>query len=525
MPGRKSFRVRVRLAAGCAAVLLLAAKWASAETLGFTGDTTRGGNWARPEIDFFQFNFFDQVPVSGWLAPTTSGFIFQTFNFRVRGGGPYTISSTPITHPGTVLYLYRAPFNPAAGLANGIVQNEQEDTFTIPGANRIDANLAANTNYVVVVTGCVCGTAGSYFLSIVGNGEIVLSDAEIGTGTQSSTIVLARSFLGALQQQLGAAQDGRNGAEAGNRVQLAELFDAAARGGSPDAGEARSWARWLGRHKVALWLSGFGGTTRLKGESATGSSTLSANHYGGAAGADMEAAPRLVAGISFAVGGAKNRIEALGAESEQRSYQVALYASWREGPWRVDASFGGGFDRFETTRGFEGMTKAKAYFDGSHILGAAELQRRFEAGPVAAAPYAGVQWTTLFQGGYTEDAAEGSGLVPLAVESRASSAVRSLLGLRLEAKGALAGGRIALGAHAAWAHEFARERMVRASIVGSPGFVSRVDGARLPAESAVLGASLSWALAEALTLRLGYEGQVGARFAMHTASLSLRLGL
>jgi hypothetical protein len=147
-----------------AILFLLVAGTVQASTITLTGDTTGDPTWNRPGAgtppNFLSSNA-TAVPEESWA-------------FSVDSSGLYVMEIVQFpaaTNPSfdTFLLLYQSSFNPASPLTNVL---KGVDDGGNGSWSRLDYNLAAGTQYYLVVTGYYNDNYGPYSVSLSGPGNI-----------------------------------------------------------------------------------------------------------------------------------------------------------------------------------------------------------------------------------------------------------------------------------------------------------------------------------------------------------------
>lgn len=123
-----------------------------------TGDTTGAAVYHRPVED-----------LSGLSAIGTE-VTYNQFRFTVSAAGVYTFLTTATFD--SLVFLYSPSFDPSASLTNALIGNDDLFGTTTSG---FAANLAADTPYVLVITGFEGFEYGKYSTTIGGPGVVGVS--------------------------------------------------------------------------------------------------------------------------------------------------------------------------------------------------------------------------------------------------------------------------------------------------------------------------------------------------------------
>jgi uncharacterized protein with beta-barrel porin domain len=247
----------------------------------------------------------------------------------------------------------------------------------------------------------------------------------------------------------------------------------------------------------SMWASGYGGSARVSGDSATGSHDTTSRVYGVSAGATWRASANTQLG--FALGGAGSSFgiaEGFGS-GKADSFNAAIYARHAFGPAYVAAALGYSWQDASADRAVSaaGTTEVlHASFHPQALTARLEAGRRYALAAFGVTPYAGLQTTTLFMPSYAETATSGSNQFALNYASRSVTATRGEFGARWDKAYDVQGGIFTLKARAAWAHDWNTDRLATVTFQQLPGATFTVSGARPSANAALfsLGGEMNW---------------------------------
>ena len=209
--------------------------------------------------------------------------------------------------------------------------------------------------------------------------------------------------------------------------------------------------------------------------------------------------------------------------------QAGLYGGFVQGPVYVDALAAYAYNANQMWRpiNIPGLQPRTAYGQAgaNQFLGQLEAGYRFDFGGAPGyfvTPFALLQGSTATQNGFTETGAQS---LNLNVTQQTSGSLRSILGAQLGA--AMDMGlrdRIAAQLRLGWSHEYAdTARPVTASFVGAPAVPFTVFGAAPTRDGAVVGFSVSTAIAEAMGVYVRYEGTIAGQDSSHALTAGLRM--
>ncbi|WP_332696431.1 autotransporter domain-containing protein [Bosea sp. (in: a-proteobacteria)] len=280
--------------------------------------------------------------------------------------------------------------------------------------------------------------------------------------------------------------------------------------------------------RYSVWGSVFGATGHVDGSAGVGSARRDSDHAGVAVGADWRFDPN--AAIGFAVSSAKaNASLASGRGSaEADAFQAGLYGMARAGAFSFGASAAYSWLDVEARRtvpvlGFQPLS-AKY---GAHGFGV-RAEAAWEAlrfGGMTLSPTTAIQAQSIRTDAFRETAAPGAaaGVAALAVNGRTSNAVRTELGLRLDADFRAGATYLTAFGSVAWAHYLERDMTMSASIAALPAASFVVEGARRDRDAALVGLGLDIRLTPAVSITARADGAFSANSGEIGGSAALRV--
>ena len=137
-------------------------------------------------------------------------------------------------------------------------------------------------------------------------------------------------------------------------------------------------------------------------------------------------------------------------------------------------------------------------------------------------PFALLQGSVATQNGLTETGAQS---LNLSVAQQSTSSLRTIFGAQLGASMDVGlRDRIAAQLRFGWSHEYSdTARPVTASFAGAPSVPFTVFGAAPTRDGAVVGFSVSTAVAEAMGVYVRYEGTIAGQDSSHAQTAGLRM--
>ncbi|MBR0774520.1 autotransporter domain-containing protein [Bradyrhizobium diazoefficiens] len=440
----------------------------------------------------------------------TSGTVQKQYTILTSAGGlggttfnPAVVSNMP-TISATLSYG-----------ANDVVLNTNIN-FTPPGGN-----LTGNQQNVANTLTNFFNTTGSIpvaFAALTPTG-LTIASGELGTGIIQSAINADGQFLNVM---LDPAVSGRSGgfAKSGSVAQFAESDDTAAAYASMRPANAREREAHAMATKAPLlaaqpanrwsvWAAGYGGSAAVGGNALVGSQDLTARVWGGAAGADYRVSADTLVGFALGGGGLNYSLaNAMGAGSADM-FQAGLYGRHNFGPAYVAAALAYGWHDVTTNRTVApgGFDQLQGRFKADTFSARFEGGYRFATPLVGITPYAAAQVTNFNLPNYSEVSLNGGGLFALNYAAQSLTDTRSELGLRTDRSYAMQDGVLTLRGRAAWVHDYNPSRAVTALFQTLPGASFVVNGARVDADSALVGGSAEMKWLSGFSIAASFDGE------------------
>ena len=316
-------------------------------------------------------------------------------------------------------------------------------------------------------------------------------------------------FMNSVGQQMALA---RGAAAAGQRVALAEACDVASCDGP---------GPW------SAWLSAIGGLGSVQGN--RNASTFTYNAGGAAAGLDYRFDPRFLVGLSVGYTHGTQWTNGFMGQGWSDTVSVAAYGSFTQGGFYVDALAGYARSTNQLQRQIVFPNLQPRTANGSaganQFLGQAEAGYRiglYAPAQASLTPFVRVGVQSVTQNAFSES---GANSLSLNVAQQGTNSLRSTIGAELAGELPLGSERkLALALRLGWLHEYDdTSRPISAAFAGAPGNGFTVYGATPARDSAVLGFQASTSIAEATSVYLRYDGEVGGGTDNHAINLGLRV--
>ncbi|HTV30110.1 MAG TPA: autotransporter outer membrane beta-barrel domain-containing protein [Xanthobacteraceae bacterium] len=257
------------------------------------------------------------------------------------------------------------------------------------------------------------------------------------------------------------------------------------------------------------WGSGFGASSKTDGNASVGSNNVTAANYGFAGGMDYHYTPDSLVGFALAGAGTNwNLAQGLGG-GRSDAFQAGVYTKSYYGPAYVAGALAFANNWFTTDRSALG-DELHASFIGQSYGGRFESGYRFglpaSGSVIGATPYAAIQTQWFHTPTYGETDLAGGGL-GLTYNSMTANDTRSELGARFDDLTALNGMPLILRTRLAWAHDWVTNPALNAVFESLPGSSFIVNGAKQPADSALVSTGAELHMTARWSLAAKFDGE------------------
>ena len=440
---------------------------------------------------------FTILQAGGGLGGTFSGFIDPGFS----GTFTYTPSDALLTLTAAKL-----------GAGGGLNANQQNVATAINNFFNSGGTLTPNFAPVFGLTG---GNLGNALSQISGE---VAADAEHGA-FNIMTEFLNLMLDPFVEGRLGSGGSGVGGGQAIGFVPDepaslppdVALAYAAILKAPPSAPFEQRWT---------TWGTAYGGANLTNGNSAVGSSNVSAQTYGFAAGMDYHYSPDTTFGFALGGGGTDWGL-ATGGTGRSDAFQTGVYGITRSGPAYLAAALAFANHWMTTNRVALG-DQLTANFDAQSYGARLEGGYRYAVLPtLGVTPYAALQAQDFHTPSYSETDLTGGGF-GLSYAAMNATDVRTELGSRFDAPTLITGMPLILRARLAWVHDFVSDPALSAAFESLPGTNFIVNGAPIPQNSALTSAGAEFFLNSRLTLLIKFDGEFAPGSQTYAGSGTLR---
>ncbi|HEX4409313.1 MAG TPA: autotransporter domain-containing protein [Xanthobacteraceae bacterium] len=441
------------------------------------------------------------VPGGGTVELAPSGplgthYSASTFSILTYGGTLTGIFNPTVAYVGAVQLSTSPTISYIADNVDLSYGNAYLDLPTPPGANQNQQNVINGINNGILAGDTV--PAGFQQLTNLSGAALLDAyshlDGESNTGASTSTFQLFNAFFNLLSD-MALGTGGGSGASPGNGAtgfaepddafppELALAYNRVLKKNTAQQSSPRSFDQ----HWTA-WGSAYGGGASYNGNAAIGSNNLTASDFGFAGGMDYHAAPDLKLGFALAGGGTNWSLAQNLGTGRSDALQIAGYGIKHFGPlyFTAMAAFGNSWITTNRIAAFGDQLRAK--FDGQSYGLRGESGYRFAVTPASGiTPYAAIQTQWFHAPGYSETDLSGGGF-GLAFNAQTSNDTRSELGARADDLMTINDMPLILRARVAWAHDWVSNTALGAVFQTLPGAAFTVNGAAVPADSALVSA-------------------------------------
>ncbi len=270
-----------------------------------------------------------------------------------------------------------------------------------------------------------------------------------------------------------------------------------------------------------VWGTGFGGSGTANGDPVIGSNNVTASTYGFAAGVDYHVNPDTVLGFALAGAGTNwNLAQGLGT-GRSDAFQAGAYGTRYFGPVYIGAALAFTNNWFTTNRTALG-DELTANFQGQSFGARLEGGYRYAVAPTAGVtPYAAIQAQSFHTPSYSETDLTAGGF-GLTYNAMSATDTRSELGARFDALTAWGAMPVQLRARIAWAHDWVSNPALDAAFQALPGASFVVNGAAVPANSALTSVGAELHLTPRWTLLGKFDGEFASAAQIYAGSGTLR---
>ncbi len=364
------------------------------------------------------------------------------------------------------------------------------------------------------------GSIPAAFFRLSRNG-LTQIDGEAATGGERGAFQLMTDFLASMLDPT-AGGGGANGGSAPGFAEEPQRLP-------PDV--AQAYASVLKAPAAAsfdqrwrAWGAGFGGGSQTNGNSAVGSSNVTASVYGYAAGMDYRVAPDTLLGFALAGGGTSwSLAQGLGT-GRSDAFQAGLYGKSNFGPAYVSGALAFANHWFTTNRIALG-DQLTANFTGQSYAARGEAGYRYGlpiTGVIAGiTPYAALQVQGFHTPGSSETDLSGGGF-GLNYAATNATDTRSELGARFDNLQIVAGMPLVLRGRLAWAHDWVGNPSLGAVFESLPGASFVVSGAPIQKNSALTSAGAELKINTNWSLAARFDGEFASGSQTYAGTGTLR---
>ena len=372
------------------------------------------------------------------------------------------------------------------------------------------------------------GTLPPNFVTIFGLSGGNLTNAlaqlsgESSTAAEQASFSMMSSFLGAMVDPSAQGRSGGGGTAAAFAPEQEAAFPpdialayASVMKPKPQPQPALFQQRWT------AWGSSFGGYNKTDGDTAAGTNTVTARAFGFAGGLDYHFTPDTVAGFALAGSGSNWSLAQNLGSGRSDSFQGGLYATTRFGPAYISGAVGITNHWVTTDRVAPLGDQLTARFNAQSYGGRVEGGYRYGMTMIGVTPYAAVQTQLFRTPHYSETDVTGGGF-GLSYAAMTATDTRSELGTRFDNVQVVGGMPLTLRARIAWAHDWVSNPALSATFQALPGANFVVNGAGVPANSALTSAGAELRLSPNWSVLASFDGEFANTSQTYTGTGTIR---
>jgi outer membrane autotransporter protein len=400
--------------------------------------------------------------------------------------------------------------NAALGIGSGLSGNQQNVANSLN--NFFNSGGTLTPNFVTIF-----GLSGGNL-----NTALAQLSGESSTATEQASFTMMSSFLGVM---VDPSVDGRGGTGGGTAAAFAPEQEASF---PPDI--ALAYASVLTKAPPApsdfaqrwtAWGSSFGGTNKTDGNAAAGTNTVTAQAFGFAGGLDYHVTPGSIIGFALAGSGSNWATAQNLGTGRSDSFQFGVYGTTRSGPVYLSASAGIANHWFTTDRTAPLGDQLKAQFEGQSYGARLEGGYRYGVAAIGVTPYAGLQSQLFHTPNYSEADLTGGGL-GLSYAAMNATDTRSELGSRFDNLQIIGAMPLILRAKLAWAHDWVSNPSLSATFQALPGANFVVNGAAIPANSALTSAGAELRISPNWSVMASFDGEFAKTSQTYTGTGTIK---
>ncbi|MDE2364410.1 MAG: autotransporter domain-containing protein [Hyphomicrobiales bacterium] len=502
------------------------------------------------------------------IASTTSGGVTTVSTDQIVVGGKTTISGGIITLSGSAANLFKGAkltlltsglgvsgnfsgVSSSLGAYTGILTSDANNIyldvlsrdFTPYALNRNQTSVA---NAIWLGSGSLLSAAGSQILKALNNlsssdvpGALTqLSGDGVVTGAEHAAMQAGHLFAATMEDQEDIWNSNIRGP--GNSITLTEPF-AYAPARSADSKWPVSRQQYapppptrplFAQRTWRVWASGFGGETKIHGNSADGSSNQRAGGVGGSMGVDYQFGERMLLGVAAGYSSSSFGVNDTNVSGSVNGLHVGVYSGFHVGAFYANANVSYGNYSNSTKRSVSALGGLSAETDKADYK-SEELRTRLEVGrklsmeALSITPFAAIEVAHIHAHGFSEygiSAAGGPGVYTMAFNGQGARSIPTFIGLKVESR--FEAGSVALTpwVSIAWRHEWSPTSQQTGALVALPTANFVVYGAKPAADALQLKAGLQLQIAQNATIYAGFEGDILSKTPVYGGRGGLRIG-
>jgi outer membrane autotransporter protein len=271
----------------------------------------------------------------------------------------------------------------------------------------------------------------------------------------------------------------------------------------------------------AVWGEAIGGFGSRDGDG--NAAGYDRTNFGGTVGLDYRASTEFLVGVAAHYLHTNADFDSYSDEVDVNSWGFSLYGSWQPGALYVDVGANLSFNSYDTSRTVPlggGSTEAKADYNGTSWGLYGEVGYGFDLSSIKLTPSASVAYTSVGSEAFTET---GAGGMSLKSDGLDADQLSTTIMLRASTSFAVGDGMMLMPElRAGWQHDFLDEPEVTNAFVAAPNSPFTVVGSEVSSDSALVGASLTLNVDDAIQVFVDYDGRFGSNDTQHVIGIGGR---
>jgi outer membrane autotransporter protein len=263
-----------------------------------------------------------------------------------------------------------------------------------------------------------------------------------------------------------------------------------------------------------VWAAGFGGSQTLRGDGNDGTAGSSNGVWGGVFGIEKRMSNWLTAGVAIGGSDSNFSVNERSTSGKATGGHIAGYATVALGQTYLSGLVSYSHQANTTTRTVSILAlneTLQGKFGSDQVGTRIELGHRMAFNSYNVTPFVAVQYSRLWQSGFSETPTAGAGVFALTLPSQNVSSLPAFVGVQFDKRYVFGSMVFSPYLRASWVHEFDPARQIDAAFTAVPGASFTVDGPRVASNSGKLDLGAKVALTRSTTLFGDFSSEFSER--------------